>query len=184
MSTTDQPVANVRWVNRGDLSSNDWNPNVQAPPEHRLLRTSLLENGWTQPIVVREEQDGSLEIVDGYHRWLVAADPEVAGMTGGLVPIVVLPPTDSLTARLATIRHNRARGTHHVTGMSAIILDLLEGAQGEAGLSREEVMARLEMDEEEVARLAQNGGMIRHSKGGFDAGWVPDESMRGQNPMR
>src|SRR3954470_14009855 len=120
--TGHQPVSTIQWVPRARLAANAWNPNKQAPPEHRLLKRSILENGWTQPIVVRPEGDG-LEIVDGYHRWLVAADPEVAGLTDGLVPVVELAACPPDLARLATIRHNRARGTHAVVPMADIVAE-------------------------------------------------------------
>ncbi|MGW7505897.1 hypothetical protein ACWGIR_30850 [Streptomyces albidoflavus] len=162
-----QPVAAVRWMERDALSANSWNPNKQAPPEFRLLKTSILENGWTQPIVARP-MDGSLEIVDGFHRWSVAADKEVSALTGGLVPVVVLPPTDPSTARMATVRHNRARGTHHVLGMADIVASLLAD-----GLSHEQIGKRLGMDHEEVDRLADRGNMLtRHAPDGFGNGWT------------
>lgn len=152
---------------REALSKNLWNPNKQAPPEHRLLKTSIVENGWTQPIVAREI-DGALEIVDGYHRWTVAADPEIQALTEGLVPVVVLPPTDAATARMATIRHNRARGTHHVLGMADIVADLLK-----LGITPEEISRRLEMDPEEVDRLADRGNMLtRFAPKQFNQGWT------------
>lgn len=164
-----QPVSSVEWVHRDRLSSNDWNPNHQAPPEHRLLKTSILENGWTQPIVVREHDDGErLEIVDGYHRWLIAADKKVSELTGGLVPIVRLPQCAADLARLATVRHNRARGTHHVLGMADIVADLME-----LGMSPEEIGTRLEMDDEEVDRLADRGIMTkRGAAASFGNGWT------------
>ncbi|MEU5417078.1 ParB N-terminal domain-containing protein [Streptomyces clavifer] len=157
----------MQWLPREALSKNLWNPNVQAPPEHRLLKTSILENGWTQPIVAREI-DTVLEIVDGSHRWTISADRDVAALTGGLVPVVVLPPTDAATARMATVRHNRARGTHHVLGMAEIVTDLLE-----LGISAQDISARLEMDPEEVDRLADRGNMIaRHAPETFNQGWT------------
>lgn len=162
-----QPVSAVEWTERDKLSANMWNPNRQAPPEHRLLKTSILENGWTQPIVARNI-DGELEIVDGYHRWLVAADPQVAAMTGGLVPVVRLPDCPPDMARLATIRHNRARGTHHVLGMADIVSDLID-----MGLDADEISARLEMDDEEVERLADRGMMTkRGAAADFGKGWT------------
>ncbi|WP_238431940.1 ParB N-terminal domain-containing protein [Streptomyces cavernae] len=158
----------MQWLPRKALSSNDWNPNVQAPPEHRLLATSILENGWTQPIVAREQADGTYEIVDGFHRWTVAAQAAIAALTGGLVPVVVLPPTDPATARMATVRHNRARGTHHVLGMASIVDDLLK-----LGIEPTEIGRRLEMDAEEVERLADRGDMLaRHAPDGFNNGWT------------
>lgn len=161
-----QPITAVQWVRRTELSANRWNPNKQAPPEHRLLKLSILENGWTQPIVVRPEDDG-LEIVDGYHRWLASADPDVAALTDGHVPVVALPPTDPATARMATIRHNRARGTHHVLGMADNVAELVK-----LGIDPAEIGRRLEMDPEEVERLSDRGDMLhRHSASGFNAGW-------------
>lgn len=169
MSVEEQPVSKVEWVPRTRLSANDWNPNRQAPPEHKLLKTSILEDGWTQPIVVREHDGGArLEIVDGYHRWLVSDDAEVAALTGGLVPIVRLPQCPDDQARMATVRHNRARGTHHVLGMADIVADLLE-----RGLSPEEIGERLGMDEEEVDRLADRGVMVkRGARSEFGKGWT------------
>lgn len=165
--TTDQPVSTIRWVPRDRLSANSWNPNKQAPPEHRLLRTSILENGWTQPIVARDEGD-TWEIVDGFHRWTVAADPAVAALTDGLVPVVLLPQCPPDLARLATIRHNRARGTHAVLGMADLVADLLE-----LGMTPDEIGRRLEMDDEEVDRLADRGQMTtRHARDGFNNGWT------------
>lgn len=164
-----QPVAAVEWIGRDRLSANDWNPNKQAPPEHRLLKLSILENGWTQPIVVREHDGGErLEIVDGYHRWLASADPKVAALTGGLVPVVRLPECPPDLARLATVRHNRARGTHHVLGMAEIVADLLG-----MGLAPDEVGRRLGMDDEEVSRLADRGDMLkRGAAADFREGWT------------
>lgn len=164
----DQPVSRVEWVDHARLSANAWNPNRQAPPEHELLRISLLENGWTQPIVVRDHEDDRLEIVDGFHRWTLAADPEVAALTGGLVPIVRLPQCPEDVARLATIRHNRARGTHHVLKMADLVTELLE-----LGIAPDELGRRLQMDEEEVDRLADRGQMTKRGAADqFNNGWT------------
>lgn len=163
----EQPVSKVVWMPRTALSANDWNPNRQAPPERRLLKTSIMENGWTQPVVTRDHGD-RVEIVDGYHRWLTSEDPDVSEMTDGFVPVVVLPPTDEATARLATVRHNRARGTHHVLGMAAIVAELIQ-----LELTPAEIRDRLGMDDEEVDRLSDRGDMLRrHGGGDFGNGWT------------
>jgi hypothetical protein len=352
----DQPVSRVEWIPREKLSANFWNPNKQAPPEYRLLKISILENGWTQPIVVRENglvmpcgtrllggsidgwhqllaiiglqtwplsgtpldsstvkarftgtngspdteipdhgspsvkesrigetsyANGSLprgvpecggaktpatesaftgtstgsatfstfwelacptcassgpkqkkslltwqsaqgastadaglpltirccgsdganetpssalnsggqrtpsdcdgeisgsraslqvayEIVDGYHRWLISGDREVSALTGGLVPVVRLAECPPDVARMATIRHNRARGTHHVLKMADIVAELQE-----MGLSPGEIGRRLQMDDEEVSRLADRGQMTkRGAAASFGNGWT------------
>ena len=174
--TREQPVAHLVWVHRDSLSANAWNPNIQAPPETKLLKLSILENGWTQPLVAHEVTDdqgftASLEIVDGYHRWLVSADPEVFALTNGWVPVVLLRTgTDPATARMATVRHNRARGTHHVLRMADLVAELaVELAVEPASLGR-----RLGMDDEEVSRLLDRGQMTkRGSAPDFGQGWIP-----------
>lgn len=145
-----QPVNAVQWIDRADLEPNDYNPNRVAPPELELLKISILEDGWTQPIVV----NGQNEIVDGFHRWTVSGDPEVAALTGGKVPVVKVTPKDGEHQKMSTIRHNRARGVHGVLDMAKIIQSMVD-----AGLSKDEIMARLQMEEEEVIRLCLRVGI-------------------------
>jgi ParB-like chromosome segregation protein Spo0J len=147
----EHPVSNVRWVPREELTANDYNPNKVAPPELRLLKISIHENGWTQPIVVNAD----MSIVDGFHRWTVSGHPEINELTGGLVPVVVLAPTDLAGRKMATIRHNRARGTHGVLPMSNIVRSMIV----DENLSAEEVMERLQMEREEVVRLMFDAGI-------------------------
>jgi ParB-like chromosome segregation protein Spo0J len=168
----DQPVATVHWLHRSRLHANNWNPNLAAPPERRLLKISLCETGWTQPLVAYEDgaddQGPLYEIVDGYHRWMTSEDREVYAMTDGLVPVVLLTQTDPALLRMATIRQNRARGTHHVLKMADIVAELLE-----MGKSPEEIGRRLQMDEEEVERLADRGQMTkRGAAAAFGNGWT------------
>lgn len=162
-----QPISHVMWLPRTALSGNAWNPNRQAPPENQLLKTSIIENGWTQPVVARDHGT-TIEIVDGYHRWASTEDPAVGSLTDNHVPVVVLPPTDEATARMATIRHNRARGTHHVLGMAAIVAELIG-----LGVTPDQIRERLGMDAEEVTRLADRGDMLkRHAPDSFNNGWT------------
>lgn len=176
MTTETQPVANVVWLPREQLAGNDYNPNRVAPPEMKLLKTSIMEDGWTQPIVARPLLDDAgaevadrYEIVDGFHRWTISGDAQVFALTDGLVPVVVIRP-DPAQQRMATIRHNRARGTHHVVRMSEIVRDLAD-----SGLDVDEIRARLSMDKEEVTRLLERGRMTERASSdeGFTEAWRP-----------
>lgn len=140
-----QPISNVKWVPRTQLKTNNYNPNHVPPLELQLLKTSILESGWTQPIVVAANEK---TIIDGFHRWTVAADPEIAALTDGRVPIVICDHNQLIQRMAASIRHNRARGEHAVRPMIAIVQRLLKR------LSRKEVMRVLGMQREEVDRLA------------------------------
>lgn len=153
MTVASQPLHEVKWIVRDLLVANGWNPNRVFRPELALLRRSLLEDGWTQPIVAREE-DGQLQIVDGFHRWMLSEEPAIAALTDGLVPVVLLN-ADPAHARISTIRHNRARGTHYVSQMATIVAEL-----NDLGLDDEMLMSRLGMEAEEVRRLKEQGDVL------------------------
>lgn len=162
-----QPLHDIQWVKRDTLRANGYNPNKVAPPEMKLLKISILENGWTQPVVARP--DG--EIVDGFHRWTLSADKEVAALTGGLVPVVFLSEElDPATQRMATIRHNRARGSHGVVKMADIVNELAA-----LELDNEEIAERLQMEDEEVERLLDYGHKPTRGSNpeGLNSGWKP-----------
>lgn len=164
------PISSVEWVDPSTLKANDYNPNRVFSPEMRLLKTSILNSGWTQPVVARK----SGEIVDGFHRWsLSKEDQEVRKASGGMVPVVFI---DDAVGRseqmMATVRHNRARGQHGILKMGKIVRDLIED-----GMGSKEICELLQMEDEEVDRL----GDARSSpdKAGVDSfgrGWVPDTS--------
>lgn len=164
----DQPINTLTWRNPTELTANDYNPNHIAPREMNLLALSLTETGWTQPIVI--DPDGT--IIDGFHRWhLACTNPQVTAATDGLVPVVTVT-VDAVTRRLATIRHNRARGTHYVKQMAHIITQLLD-----EGVPEKEVAHRLGMEHVEVERLAQFGNSPERNSGAEPSkGWVPKPS--------
>jgi ParB-like chromosome segregation protein Spo0J len=171
-----QPITCVQWINRTDLDANDYNPNHVAPPELRLLKRSILTDGWLFPLLVcppapDDKTDKPYVLVDGYHRWLVSDDPAVFALTGGFLPCIVLPISLDRAHRMAmTVRMNRAKGTHHVRGMAAIVGELATAL----GRTPQEVIADLGMDKEEFGRLLDKGKMtLRHGQEGFNNGWVP-----------
>jgi ParB-like chromosome segregation protein Spo0J len=160
-----QPIDQVEWIDARNLKANAYNPNYVAKTELELLKTSLLEDGWTQPIVATKTG----EIVDGYHRWTLAKDDtEVNAMTGGMVPVVTL--DKSLEHRMmSTIRHNRARGVHNILSMSKISKFLHD-----QGIESEEITRRLGMDREEFQRLTDNILMTDHGKDeDYSRSWLP-----------
>jgi len=144
------PLNDIKWIFREELKPNNYNPNKVAPPELKLLKISIQEDGWTQPIVANSDYT----IVDGFHRWTVSGHKEVYELTDGYVPVVFLKETDEAQKKMATIRHNRARGTHGVLEMSDIIVDMVN-----EGLSGDEIMNRLMMEKEEVVRLLFRAGI-------------------------
>jgi ParB-like chromosome segregation protein Spo0J len=156
-----EPVDFVRWVSIDEVSANDYNPNTVAPPEMELLRISIANDGYTQPIVANDE-DGVKVVVDGFHRNRVGREvPEIKEKLHGYLPIVQIraQQTDKADRMASTIRHNRARGKHQVIAMSDIVLDLKRRNWSDEKIARE-----LGMDPDEVLRLAQITGLAEAFK--------------------
>ena len=145
-----QPLDKIKWIDREEISPNNYNPNKVAPQELKLLKTSIKEDGWTQPIVINSNNT----IVDGFHRWTVSGHKEIYSLTNGKVPVVVIQSENKSQQQMATIRHNRARGTHGVLEMSNIISDMVK-----QGVSGDEIALRLGMEKEEVVRLLFRSGI-------------------------
>lgn len=151
-----EPVDLVLWVPAEAVTANDYNPNVVAPREMSLLEHSILEDGYTQPIVTWRN-DGSLEVVDGFHRNRVGRESIVVrDRLHGFLPVTTInADREDRSDRMATtIRHNRARGRHRVQAMSEIVQDLVRRNWSEQRIAKE-----LGMDADEVLRLKQIGGL-------------------------
>ena len=151
-----EPVDCVQWVKAESVQANDYNPNSVAPPEMQLLALSIMEDGYTQPIVAWEAGD-KFEVVDGFHRNRVGRENEqVKARIKGYLPIVAIK-EDRLDRgdRIAsTIRHNRARGKHAVAAMSEIVVELKR-----RNWSPQKIGKELGMDQDEVLRLCQISGL-------------------------
>lgn len=143
------PVNNVQWVPVSQIRGNDYNPNTVAPPEMELLEHSIRSDGYTQPIVVWQADDGMYEVVDGFHRHLVG---QKLGMDK--LPVVVVNRASREDRIAATIRHNRARGVHRVDEMSNIVMELSRRNWSDKKIAKE-----LGMDQDEVLRLKQITGL-------------------------
>ena len=119
------PVYNIIAVPIEKVVANEYNPNIVAPPEMKLLELSIWEDGYTMPCVCYYRKDEDVyEIVDGFHRYQVMkTSPRIYEREKGLLPVSVI--DKDLSERMAsTIRHNRARGMHSVELMSHIVSEL------------------------------------------------------------
>ena len=139
------PLSSLQWVDRERLHANDYNPNKVSEENLQLLIQSIQTNGWTLPIVVRPDYT----IIDGFHRWTVAGREPLKTLLGNKVPVVIVAHTDEAEDMYGTITHNRARGTHLLEPMKAIVKKLIND-----GKSTKEICKQLGMRPEEVFRLS------------------------------
>lgn len=161
-------LAKLKFVDRNSLIPNDYNPNKVSRQNLELLTTSIFVNGFTMPIVIRPDNT----IVDGFHRWTISGpqwtyipkftnkEYELLGIDkndrrslferlDGKVPVVTVEQKEESMYLYGTITHNRARGTHLLEPMKAIVKRLLNEGKEVA-----EVAKQLGMKPEEVFRLS------------------------------
>lgn len=135
--------------------ANAYNPNAVAPPEMKLLETSIWEDGYTQPVVCYYlHENDTYEIVDGFHRYtILKTSKRIYEREKGMLPVVLI--DKPISNRMAsTIRHNRARGTHSIDLMVNIVSEL-----NKAGMSDAWIMKHIGMDADELLRLKQISGL-------------------------
>lgn len=158
------PVDNVSLA---AIKPNDYNPNRQNDREFFMLCKSIDEDGFTMPIVVHKE---SRQIIDGEHRWTAVTtlsymrkheikltEKNCADVrskrdkiVGELADITIPATLASMTPeqmRIATLRHNRARGSEQVDLTAQVLKDL------EAMGAFEHAADSLLIDEDEMRRM-------------------------------
>ncbi len=151
---------------------NKYNPNRQSDDEFLLLVKSIVEDGFTDAIIINKE---TREIIDGEHRWTAAivlhellkqGQPVTLATTTALrakrdeiidknlmIPVKVLD-KDEIQRRISTQRHNKARGTDDME-LAAQMFRELEAMGG-----LKDAVAGLDMSNEEVERLLSYGDSI------------------------
>lgn len=153
-----EPVDFVRWVTNDQVVANDYNPNKVAPPEMELLEVSIVNDGYTQPIVTWQNLDkNKVEVIDGFHRHRVGKESRIVSqrILGYLPTVTIREEQNGKNDRIAsTIRHNRARGKHLVNAMSEIVIELKN-----RNWTNQRIAKELGMDDDEILRLCQISGL-------------------------
>lgn len=99
------------------LRPNPWNSNNVSSDNEQRIRESIRRNGLFKPIIVRELDDGTLQIIGGQHRW------EQARELGHLnVPIVNLGGIDDAQAKEIGVIDNARYGADD----SIMLADILK----------------------------------------------------------
>jgi len=167
----------IQYVPVTDIKPNSYNPNRQDPHAFELLLKSIREDGFTQPIVVvkvtdatkadpafKAAQVGDTVVVDGEHRWRAA---QHLGMKE--VPVVYTDMTPE-QMRIATLRHNRARGDEDLELTAQVLKDLRE--LGALDWAQDSLM----MDDVEMQKLLDDIPAPEALAGEeFGEAWAPEK---------
>lgn len=164
----DQPIDRVKWIPIDQVEPNDYNPNSVAKKEMGLLYVSIKQDGYTQPIVTVYDPDKKkYVIVDGFHRYFVGKTKgDISGSINGLLPVTVI--NKSINDRMAsTVRHNRARGEHSITGMGSLVFGMLKNGWTDA-----DICNNLGLEPEEILKLKHITGFSALFKNGeYNKSW-------------
>lgn len=151
------PIYKVKRIPLEKIKANSYNPNHVSPHEMELLYKSILEDGYTQPIVCYYLQDeDKYEIVDGYHRYSIMKKyKNIRTRERSTLPVVVI--DKDISNRMAsTVRHNRARGTHNVDLMVNMVRTLIEDGKDDKWLK-----THVGIGKEELMRFKQISGLSK-----------------------
>lgn len=177
----EQPIDHVRWVPVEMVEANDYNPNSVAKVEMGLLYTSILHDGYTQPVVtIWDEERGKYVIIDGFHRYFTCkTNKDIRDRNLGMLPIVVL--EKDINDRMAsTVRHNRARGKHSIDGMSSMVFKMLKN-----GWADEAICNELGMEPEELIKLKHITGFSKlFEDTNFNRSWKTKRQIKVEKAAR
>lgn len=109
----------MTYVPPGTLVPNPWNSNVVGPEMEKRLEASIRRNEVYKPIIVRELEDGTLQILGGQHRAQVAARIGVEE-----VPIINLGRIPDKKAKEIGLADNGRYGEDDALKLAAILKDI------------------------------------------------------------
>ena len=161
---------NIVSVPHDSLRLFNWRCNYALKPDMDLLKLSLRDFGWLQPLIVRAEDR---KIIDGAHRWIAASDEKVAKKIGKDVPVVWVD-CDEIDAMVMHIRMNRARGEIFARPFSKLLKKIVLSDK----YAPEELEDILVMSVDEVD-LMLSGGLLKQRKipeHTYSRAWVPVEA--------
>lgn len=159
----------ITYVPIDDLYPNAYNPNRQSDREFELLLKSMEEDGFTTPIVAQAK---SKMIVDGEHRWRAAQRLGYKEL-----PVVLVDMSDP-QMKIATLRHNRARGSEDIELTIKVLQDLRTlGALDHA-------VDSLNMTEVELNTLIDDlPGPELMAGDTFNQAWLPSDAQATQTAI-
>lgn len=161
----------IEWVPGEQLEQAPWRATYILKPDVELLKRSLSDYGWLQPIIVQKSTN---MIIDGNYRWEIASNIQpLTKAYSGCVPLVYHQ-VDSIDAMVLHVQMNRARGTLAGKDLSNLVRSISKSRK----YSEKDVRTLLRMGIEEY-ELMMDGNLIKAKKYDlhqYSAAWIPVEA--------
>lgn len=156
MTTSEPKRAAMMEAPIDSLSPNPWNTNHVSAENEKKLVASFKKFGCYKPIIVREKEDGGLEILGGEHRWRTARS-----LGYRTVPIVNVGRIDDQKAKEIGLVDNGRYGEDDSLELAA----LLNGME-----NLDEIMNFLPYAEDDLAAIFASSSID------FDSLDIPDDA--------
>ena len=101
------------------LTPNPWNSNVVSPANEAKLEESIKRHGMFKPVIVREMEDGSLQIIGGQHRAQAAQRMGVEN-----IPVVNLGRISEKKAKEVGLLDNGRYGSDNTLQLAELLEEL------------------------------------------------------------
>jgi ParB-like chromosome segregation protein Spo0J len=157
------------------LKESPWRATHVLKPDLELLKQSILDYGILSPVIVHKK---TMQIIDGYHRWLVfRSNKELIKKNNSKIE-VLLYDIDEIDAMMMHLRLNRGRGSIFANRMSMIIKDIDYSGK----YSVDEMQDLLSMNVMEIEMML-DGSLLKSRKvkdHTYSKAWVPIEVPSGK----
>lgn len=161
-----------------NLKPAPWRCNHVQSPEMKVLAESIIQHGWIYPIIV---SSSTMEIIDGFHRWVCAQNnQEIIERDAGRIPCVLVD-VSGIDAMLMHIQLNRPKGSLVAKKLSNLLRTIVYSRK----YKEAEIQKKLMMTAQEFYLLL-DGTLLKGKKLSehvYSRAWVPIEAPAGSSPQ-
>ena len=161
---------NISEVENKVLKIPSWGATSILRPEKMLLRMSMIEHGWLQPLVVKSSDN---TIIDGYQRYLISINEEKFLKKHGSSIPVLYQDVDEIEAMVMHVRLNRAKGSVNSYALSRLVKRIVASSK----YDESDLGNVLLMHDDEIDLLMSDGLLKKKNwqKYEYSRAWVPIE---------
>jgi|GEM_PF-687200 len=161
-----------------NLKPAPWRCNHVQSPEMKVLTQSIVQHGWLYPIIV---SSSSMEIIDGFHRWVCAQNnSDIFERDLGVVPCLLVD-VSAIDAMVMHVQLNRPKGNLVAKKLSNLIRSVTYSKK----YDELEIQKKLMMTDQEF-ELLLDGTLLKGKKLSehtYSRAWVPIEAPAGSSPQ-